>query len=151
MEPLLCPRSTPSTYPAHAQQLGWAETHTPQQEHPQNSSRSCAAGSSRLLGQGGLLAGVPSTHIKSWASEGRAPFGVTCGMWAQLSSSCLTPHSLTWMSVLQQLHQHYALHPSPLPKVVPNTRRQALLTLLTAIPEGLKASAKFPPSAALNR
>lgn len=86
-----------------------------------NNSRSHPAGSSHLLGQRGLAGGVPSTHIRYWESEGRAPFGVTYRMWEQLNSSCLTPHSChhactCWMSVLQQLHWH-TLHPSPLLKV----------------------------------
>lgn len=85
-----------------------------------NTSRSHAAGSSHLLGQRGLAAGVPSTHNRSWASEGRVPFGVTYGMWARLNSSCLAAHSChhactCWMPVLQQLHWH-TLHPSPLLK-----------------------------------
>lgn len=94
MGPLLCPVA----HPACTQlTLGsWAGQRHTQATLPihRNSSRSCAAGSSHLLGQGGLLAGVLNTHTKFWASEGRAPFGVTFGVWAQLNSSCLTPHSL---------------------------------------------------------
>lgn len=52
-----------------------------------SSSRSHAAGNSHLLGQGELLAGVPSPCIKCWLS-----LGVTYGMCAQLNCSCLTPH-----------------------------------------------------------
>lgn len=151
MGPLLCPIA----HPARTQlTLGsWAGQRHTQATLPihRNSSRSCAAGSSHLLGQGGLLAGVLSTHTKFWASEGRAPVGVTFGMWAQLNSSCLTPHSLivpalTGCLAFSTRYTHLLCQ-----RWYQRARRQALVPLLTALLEGLKASATFPPSAALNK